>query len=69
MKRKNRKNVWFIILAFILIFSTGQICTGWGGVGNGDDNGSEDVQGADEEEMDDEEAGEEEDEVGEEEDD
>jgi hypothetical protein len=60
MKRKNRKNIWFIILAFILVFSTGQICTGWGG--NGEDNGSEDVREAGEGEADDEETGEEEDE-------
>jgi hypothetical protein len=56
MKNKHRKNIWFIIFAFVFIFTTGQICTGWGGNGDGEDNGSEDVQEAGEEEMDDEEA-------------
>ena len=61
MMKKNRKNIWFIILASIFIFSTGQICTSWGGVGNGQGNGSDTEQEANEEEKGDEEADEEDD--------
>lgn len=55
MKKKDRKSIWFIILAFIFIFSTGQICSGWEGIGNGQGNGSDTEQEASEEENGDEE--------------
>ena len=33
--KKNRKRMWFIILVFSFIFSTGQVCTIWDGFGDG----------------------------------
>lgn len=53
--------MWFIILAFIFIFSTGQVCTIWEGFGDGQGNGNGTEQEAGEEENGEEEDGEEED--------
>jgi hypothetical protein len=59
--KKNSKSMGFIILAFIFIFSTGQVCTIWEGFGDGQGNGNGTEQEADEEENGEEEDGEEED--------
>ena len=59
--KKNKKSMWFIILSFIFIFSTGQVCTIWEEFGDGQGNGNDTEQEADEEERDDEENNEEED--------
>ncbi|GIK37268.1 MAG: hypothetical protein BroJett011_11010 [Chloroflexota bacterium] len=55
MKKKNGKSMWFIVLAFIFIFSTGQICTLWEGINNGQGRGSDTEQEVGEEEDGDEE--------------